>query len=67
MSDKPLDEYEMAFQEFVIIHFNITKLSSMIYGVTRRKGKSLGYSEKSFNPRSETLSEPIESSSLSSV
>lgn len=39
----------------------------MIYGVSKRKGGGLGYSQKSFNPRSETLSKPINPSSSSSA
>lgn len=44
VSDKPVDEYEMALQEFIINGFNKTKLASMIYGVSRSKGECLGYS-----------------------
>lgn len=54
MSNKPLDEYERARQEFIITNFNRTKLVSIIYGVSRKKG-GLGYHQKSFNPRTNTL------------
>lgn len=52
MSDKPLDEYERALQEFVITDFNRTKLVSIIYGVSRKKGEGLGYHQKP--PRTNT-------------
>lgn len=37
MFDKPLNEYELALQDFVISGFNRIKLESMIYGVSRSK------------------------------
>ena len=46
MSNKPLGEHEMALQEFIITGFNMTKLASMIYGVSRSKGEGIGYSQK---------------------
>lgn len=60
ISDKPLDECEMALQKFIITGLNRTKLTSMIYGVSRRKGDGLGYFQKPFNPRSGTMIKPIE-------
>lgn len=39
----------------------------MIYGVSRSKGEGLGYSQKTVNPRFETLSKPTNTSSLSSA
>lgn len=63
MSNKPLDGNEMALQEFIINGFNITKLASTIYGVSRRKKKVLVTLKKYFNPRFETLSKPIDPSS----
>lgn len=55
MSNKPLDGHEMAFQEFINTGFNMKKLKSMIYGVSRSKGEGHCYSKKPFNPRSENL------------
>lgn len=46
MFGKPLDEYEMTLQQFVITGFNGTRLASIIYGVSRSKGEGLGYSER---------------------
>lgn len=46
VSIKPLDDHEMALQEFVINDFNKTKLSFIIYRVSRSKGEGLGYSQK---------------------
>lgn len=66
MSGKPLNEYELALQEFVIVDFNRTKLSSMIYGVSRGKRECLSYHQKSFNPRTENLIKPSDSPSSSS-
>lgn len=43
MSEKPLIEYELALQEFVMYGFNRTKLASMIYSVSISKGEGLGY------------------------
>lgn len=64
--DKPLDEHEMALQEFIINGFNRFKLTPMIYGVSRRKVEGLGYSQKSFNLRFEILSKLTNPSSSSS-
>lgn len=63
--DKPFNEHEMHLQEFIINGFNITKLSSMIYGVSKSKWE--GYSQKSFNLKFETLSKPTNPSSSSSA
>lgn len=43
MYDKPLSEHEMGLQEFIITGFEINKLASMIYGVTKRRGEGIGY------------------------
>ena len=43
VSDKPLSEHEMALQEFIIYGFKITKLASMIYGVSKSKGEGIVY------------------------
>lgn len=67
MSDKPFDEHEMGLQKFTIIGFNRTKPASMIYGVSISKEEGLGYSQKPFNPRSETLIKPTKHSSSSSA
>lgn len=67
MSNKSIGEHEMALQEFIITDFNMTKLASMIYGVSRNKGEGIGYSQKRFNPRSEILIKPIKPSSSSSA
>lgn len=45
MSDKSSDEHEISLQEFVIIDFDRTKLTYMIYGVSRRKGEGIGFSK----------------------
>lgn len=66
MSDKPLYGCEMDLQEFIISGFNIIKLAFVIYGVSGCKGDGLGYSQKPFNPRSETLNKPTKPSSSSS-
>lgn len=65
--DKPLDDHEMALQEFILNGFNRTKLDCMIYGVSISKSECLGYSQKSFNHRFETLSKPKDHSSLNST
>lgn len=65
MFDKPIDEHEMALRKFIITGFNRTKLPSMIYGVSRSKREGLGYSQKCFNPRSDTLIKPRNPSSSS--
>lgn len=67
MCDKTLDEHEMTLQEFIIIGFNMTKIISMIYGVSISKGAGLVYSQKPFNLRSGTLIKLIKHSSSSSV
>lgn len=46
MSYKPLDKYELDLQELFISDFNRTKLASMIYGVSGRKGECLGCHKK---------------------
>lgn len=56
--DKTLSEHEMTLQEFIITSFERTKLAFMIYGVSKSKGKGLGYHHKLFNPRIETLIKP---------
>lgn len=58
ITDKPLEEYELALQEFFIISFNRTKLASMIYGVSRSNGEGVGHHKKPCNPRIETLIKP---------
>lgn len=63
VSDKPLDDHEMTLQKCLINDFNRTKHASMIYGVSRRKREALGYSQKTFNPRFETLSKTTNTSS----
>lgn len=52
MTDKPLNEYDMALQKFDIFGFNKTKIASMIYGLSRSKGESLRCSAKSINSES---------------
>ena len=59
MYDKPPDKYESTLQEFVIFGYNITKLASMIYGVSNRKGEGLGFHQKPYNPRTEILVKPL--------
>lgn len=66
MFDKPIDEHEMALQDFIITGFNRTKLASMIFGVSRSKEEGLGYLQKYFNTRFETLSKPTNPSFSSS-
>lgn len=65
--DKPLREHEMDLQKFIITGFERTKLASMIYGVSKSEGEGLGYHQIFFNPRTETLTKPSDSSSLSSA
>lgn len=59
MSNKPINSREMALREFIITCFNMTKLASIIFGVSRSKGGGLDYSQKPFNQRSGTLIKPI--------
>ncbi|XP_050889937.1 uncharacterized protein LOC127095267 [Lathyrus oleraceus] len=42
MSNKPLDECELALKEFLINGFNRNKIASIIYGVSISKGEGLG-------------------------
>lgn len=51
VSDKPLDEHEITLQEFIPSGLKRTKLAYMIYGVSKSRGKGLGYCKKPFNPR----------------
>lgn len=46
MSDKPLDTNQLALQNLVIFGYERTKLTSMIYGVSKSKGEGLGYHHK---------------------
>lgn len=45
LSDKNLNEHEIALQDFIMAGLEITKPASIIYGVSKRKGKGLGYNE----------------------
>lgn len=65
--DKPLSEHGMDLQGFIITGFEITKLASMIYGVSKRKGEGFGYHQKPFNPMIKTLIKPFDPSSSSSA
>lgn len=67
MSDKPIDKYEFALQEFVIFVYNRTKLASMIYEMSKRKGEGLGYHQKPYNPRDNILTKPSNPSSSSTA
>ena len=67
MSDKPLNKYESALQEFVIFGYNKTKLASLIYGVSKIKGEGLGFHQKPYNPRIGILMKPLYPSSSSTA
>lgn len=67
MYDNPLNEYELALQEFVITGFNRTKFPSMIYDVSISKREGIGYHKKLFNSRTKTLIKPSNPYSSSSV
>lgn len=56
--DKPLSEHEISFQDFIMTGFGRTKISSMIYGVSKSKGGGMGYKEKGFTPKDLTLQKP---------
>lgn len=44
MSDKSSDEREVSLHEFVLNGFDMTKLASMIYGISRNKGDVISFS-----------------------
>lgn len=46
LSDKNLNEHELALQDFIMTGLERTKLASIIYGVSNSKGKGIGYNEK---------------------
>lgn len=58
MSDKPLDNNELAFQNFIIYGFERAKPGSMIYGVSKSKGEGLRYHKKPYNPMTNVLVQP---------
>lgn len=63
MSDKSLGKNELALQDFIIFSYDITKLASIIYGVSKRKGEGLGIHHKPYNPRFNVSMKPLELSS----
>lgn len=65
ISDKPLDKYELALQEFIISGFERTKLASMIYGVSKSKVEGLGFHQKPYNSMTEILVKQSDPSSSS--
>lgn len=67
VSDKILDKHEIDLQEFILTGLEITKLASMIYGVSRSKGEGMGYCQKPFNLRTKTLIKPSDPSSSKST
>lgn len=67
VSNKPSDERELSLKEFIISGFNMTKLYSMIYGISWNKGEEIRYSQKHDNSSMGTLNKPIESSCSSSA
>lgn len=67
VSDKIIDKNEIALQEFILTGLKRTKLASMIYGVIRSRGESLGYHQNPFNPRTATLIKPSDPSSSKST
>lgn len=67
VSHKTLDGHEMDLQEFILIGLKRTKLASIIYDVSRNRGEGIGYYQKPFNPRIETLIETSYTSSLEST
>ncbi|XP_050916206.1 uncharacterized protein LOC127131326 [Lathyrus oleraceus] len=67
ISNKPLDNYESTLQEFVISDFNITKLASMVYGVSKSKGHGIGFHQQPYNTRTKIFVQPSDPSSSSTA
>lgn len=55
MFDKYLSEHEMTLQDFIITCLERIKIASIIYGVSKIKGKGLGYSEICFIKKAQLL------------
>lgn len=64
--DKNLSEHDIALRDFIITNLERTKLASMIYGVSKSKGKGLGYNEKCSNSKAQLI-KTSRASSLSST
>lgn len=67
MSNKPLDKHVLALQELIIYGFERTKLTSMIYELSKSKGEGLGYHQKPYNPRTKILMKSSNPSSSSTA
>lgn len=67
MSDKSLDKNELAIWDFNTSGYDRTKISSIIYGVSKSKEGGLGYHKKPYNPRFNILLKPSDPSSSSTA
>lgn len=67
MSDKPLDKNELALQDFIVSGYDITKLASIIHGVSKSKVEVLGYHQKPYNTKINILMKPSDPSSSSTA
>lgn len=67
MSDKSQDKNETSLWDFIISGYGRTKLASIVYGVSKSKGKGLGYPQKPYNSRFNILVKPSDPSSSSTT